>query len=221
MIAGLVACAAGPACLAQSRPTTQPARPAAATKPAPRRIPSKPAPAVTTRAATLPRLELLPVGSRAPRFEAWSMSSQYIRFPDDYAGQLVLLHVWASWCPACARDYPVWLAAQQQYGDLGLTLLGVSVDYQRDILPDAVQAAMKQRGGTWEVVYEDARKIERLLQTPSLPTLYLVDGDTGEILEAGDPLRRGKLLETLARRMRAKFPQHFPASQPASAPAVP
>lgn len=208
---------------AQSRPAVLPGGPAtrpAATKPAAPRVPLKPAPPTTTQPANRPpRIQLLPVGSFAPRFESWTLSGQYVRFPEDYAGQLVLLHLWASWCPSCARDYPVWVKAQEQYGNQGLTLLGVSLDYQRNILPDAVQDAMNKRGGTWEVIYEDAQKLERQLRTPSLPTLYLVDGDTGKILDAGDSLRRGKLLETLARHMHDKFPQRFPATQPTSAPA--
>lgn len=210
---------------AQSRPTILPrpngptSRPAA-TRPAAPRVPLKPGPPTTTQPINKsPRIQLLPVGSFAPHFESWTINQQYVRFPEDYAGQLVLLHVWASWCPSCARDYPYWVKAQAQYGNQGLTLLGVSLDYQHNILPDAVQQAMIQRGGTWEVICEDAPKLERMLRTPSLPTLYLVDGDTGKILEAGDALRRGRLMDTLARHMHEKFPDRFPATQPASAPA--
>ena len=206
-IAGVCAAALGAACASASdSPATS--KPAA----------TQPAASQPASAPAEPRHKLLPTGRKAPRFDAWTIGGAYVRFPEDYRGQLVLLHFWASWCPSSARDYPFWVKAQDEYGALGLTLLGVSVDYQKNLGPDAVQAAMDKRGGTWDVIYQDAQKLERMYITPALPTLYLVDGDTGKIVDSGDDLRRGRLLPTLQKHLAEKFPDRFPESQPTSQP---
>ena len=209
--------------------TTQPARQPASRpvrrqqKPTASQPASMPAANQPTKPASQPaakqRPPLLPIGSIAPKFEARTLSELEIRFPDDHAGQLVLLHMWASWCPSCGRDYPYWVKAQEEYGDQGLTLLGISLDYKKKIDPVEVQIAMDERGGTWEVVYEGARRIEKLYVTPVLPTLYLIDGDTGRILEAGDNLRRGRIMKTLATHMAEKFPDRFSMPSTESQPA--
>lgn len=168
-----------------------------------------------------PKSRLLQVGRKAPKFEAYTLNGATVRFPDDYAGQLVLLHVWASWCPSCARDYPFWVQSQELYGGAGLTLLGISVDYEKHIDADGVRAAMQKRGGTWEVIYDGAEELQRRVLAPSLPTLYLVDGDSGKILAAGEDLRRGRLMATLEKQLSIKFPDHKPASRPSTGALTP
>lgn len=47
---------------------------------------------------------------------------------DDYRGQVVLVHFWASWSTPCQRSFP-WLAAMHdQYADQGLVIIAVNED---------------------------------------------------------------------------------------------
>jgi thiol-disulfide isomerase/thioredoxin len=179
---------------------------------------TRPATRPASAPASQPRRPWLPLGTVAPAFEGITLDGEYVRFPADFPGQLVLLHVWASWCPSCARDFPYWVRAQAEYGDRGLALLGLSVDYGKDITPDKVQSVFAERHGNWRVIYQQNGDLEMRYRAMSLPTLYLVDGDTGRIVANGDDLRRGRLAKTLAAQMAAKFPDRFPASQPATAP---
>jgi thiol-disulfide isomerase/thioredoxin len=200
-----------------SQATSAPANARRAVRPAA----SRPTTSAASQPASRPVRPHLPIGSIAPKFEATALSGAYVRFPDDFAGQLVLLHVWASWCPSCAKDFPFWIKARDQFGDSGLSLLGIATDVNHNIGPGQVQSTFTQRGGTWDVIYEDSDNTKILSQilAPALPTLYLVDGDTGVIIDAGDDLRRGRILKTLERHMAARFPSRFPTSQATSAPA--
>lgn len=60
----------------------------------------------------------------------WSFSS-----PDgerqalaDWAGKLVVLNFWATWCPPCLREIPAFVELQQELGDAGVQFIGIALD---------------------------------------------------------------------------------------------
>jgi thiol-disulfide isomerase/thioredoxin len=46
----------------------------------------------------------------------------------DYAGKVVLLNFWATWCVPCKEEIPWFVEFERAYGDKGLAVIGVSVD---------------------------------------------------------------------------------------------
>ena len=45
----------------------------------------------------------------------------------DYAGEILVLNVWASWCGPCRAEQPVLDEVHAEYGDLGVDFLGVNI----------------------------------------------------------------------------------------------
>jgi thiol-disulfide isomerase/thioredoxin len=45
-----------------------------------------------------------------------------------YKGKVILLDFWATWCGPCKVEIPHFVELQQEYGDKGLAVLGLSVD---------------------------------------------------------------------------------------------
>jgi peroxiredoxin len=45
-----------------------------------------------------------------------------------WRGKLVLLNFWATWCPPCRREIPLFIALQHRYQTQGLQIVGISVD---------------------------------------------------------------------------------------------
>ncbi|MET0837913.1 MAG: TlpA disulfide reductase family protein [Marmoricola sp.] len=53
---------------------------------------------------------------------------------DDYAGKVVVLNVWGSWCPPCRKEAPTLVAASRELAKDGVVFLGVNTkDSSRDL----------------------------------------------------------------------------------------
>ena len=46
----------------------------------------------------------------------------------DWRGKVVLLNFWATWCPPCRREIPLFIDLQRRYEKQGLQIVGISVD---------------------------------------------------------------------------------------------
>jgi peroxiredoxin len=45
-----------------------------------------------------------------------------------WRGKVVLLNFWATWCPPCRREIPLFIDLQRRYEQQGLQIVGISVD---------------------------------------------------------------------------------------------
>lgn len=46
----------------------------------------------------------------------------------DHRGSVVVLNIWATWCPPCREEIPDFMELQEEMGDEGVLFLGVSID---------------------------------------------------------------------------------------------
>lgn len=50
-----------------------------------------------------------------------------------WAGKILILNYWATWCPPCVREMPLFIRAQDALGKRGVQFVGVAVDRDRDV----------------------------------------------------------------------------------------
>jgi cytochrome c biogenesis protein CcmG/thiol:disulfide interchange protein DsbE len=118
--------------------------------------------------------ELFPVtiGSTAPDFRAKVLGESRYKTLADYKGQVVLLNVWATWCPPCQAELPSLERLYQAYGDKGLKLVAVSIDDY--VSEDSIRAFGKNFGITFEILHDSTHAIERMYQTTGYPESFVI-----------------------------------------------
>jgi len=112
----------------------------------------------------------------------------------DWAGQVLLIDFWATWCAPCREEIPWLKELQQNYEDDGFTLVAIS-----DENAEIVRKFVEERGITY-VNLVDPGEATQSYGVVSLPTAFLVDRE-GNIAEEFRGVKPQKILEARLREL--------------------
>jgi peroxiredoxin len=137
--------------------------------------------------------EKMQVGMVAPDFTMNDSTGKPVTL-SSFKGKYVLVDFWASWCGPCRRENPNVVEAYKKFKDKNFTILGVSLDENKD----AWMKAIKDDGLVWNHVcdlkgWQNAAAQQYGIR--SIPSNYLLDTE-GKILAHN--LRGEELEKTLA-----------------------
>ena len=145
------------------------------------------------------------VGQLVPELTVRTLEGDSARIA---AGEPVtLLHVWATWCGPCQKEFPEIEAIQREFGPRGLRIVAVSVDEGDD---DPVRAFAEDKGATFEIGRDPDGSIRRLYQGIGVPESYLISAD-GRLL-----VRQFGAIPEGAAAMRAEIAKALKASSQTS-----
>lgn len=88
-----------------------------------------------------------------------------------YAGKVVLLDFWASWCSPCLKSFPWMNDLQQKHGSDGFVVVAINVDQDRKL----ADAFLAKRPAQFRVEYDSAGAIARKFDVQAMPTSFLID----------------------------------------------
>lgn len=88
-------------------------------------------------------------------------------------GQVVMINLWASWCPPCRAEMPAIEKVYQAYKAQGLIVLGVNTTFQ-DTEADA-QAFVREFGLTFPILLDRDGAASRRYQLRGLPSTFFID----------------------------------------------
>jgi len=119
-----------------------------------------------------PEITRIEPGARAPDYTVGSVTSGDSVALRDYRGRVVLLNLWATWCPPCEQEMPSMERLYQEMGPQGLEVVAISID---QLTPEAVRRWAEERGLSFTVLQDRSGRIQQVYQTTGMPESFVVD----------------------------------------------
>ncbi|MBI3571103.1 MAG: TlpA family protein disulfide reductase [Gammaproteobacteria bacterium] len=113
----------------------------------------------------------------------------------EWRGQVLVLNFWATWCPPCREEIPLFIDLQKRHGRDGLQFLGVAIDRQEDVVSYVAEIGMN-----YPTLVADDNGMELMRsygnRMGSLPYSVIIDRD-GQVVARKLGAFRGQELENL------------------------
>jgi cytochrome c biogenesis protein CcmG, thiol:disulfide interchange protein DsbE len=88
-------------------------------------------------------------------------------------GQVVLVNLWATWCPPCRAEMPAIEKIYNGYKDQGFIALGVDLTYQDD--PFAIMPFVQENKLSFPILIEEIGDVAKKYELRSLPSSFFID----------------------------------------------
>jgi peroxiredoxin len=126
-------------------------------------------PGATGGAAALPVTDHPLNGAPAPPFSLAVRNGDRASVAT-YAGKIVLLDFWATWCEPCRASFPAYQALVSRSGDR-LALLAISEDDEEQ----GIDRFAEETGVHFPIAWDADKSVAQSYQLSSMPTLFIVD----------------------------------------------
>jgi thiol-disulfide isomerase/thioredoxin len=120
--------------------------------------------------ATPPVIRFVKNPELAPPLQAQDILGKPVN-KENWAGKVVIVNFWATWCPPCREEIPELLALKAEFQDQ-LEIVGISED---DDPPKSVLKFAREQGMTYPIVMATGELIKAYGGVPALPTSFLID----------------------------------------------
>jgi len=135
----------------------------------------------------------------APDFTLASKDGGNMRLQEQL-GNVVLINFWASWCGPCREELPYLEQLQQEYADLGFTILAVNVDED----PSKADILLNDIAVSFPVLFDVNDDVSKLYDVQAMPTTVIVDRDGNQRLlhkgyKSGDEVKYKQAVKALLR----------------------
>lgn len=118
----------------------------------------------------------------------------------DQRGKVVMVNFWATWCPACRADWPVWQQVYERYQGGDFAMVAVSIDRDQQ----ALTRFLDRYPYTVPVVWRfDSREKDGFSAIRKTPTTYFIgrDGQIAQVrLGRISPEQLSETIEALLQR---------------------
>jgi thiol-disulfide isomerase/thioredoxin len=126
----------------------------------------------STISASTGYIEELEVGDLAPDFNITNVHTNTSSKLSDHLGKVVILDLWATWCPPCKESVPEIIRLQKSYNTSDLQIISIDIDHSesyKQIIDFALNYNM-----SW-IVSMDISNMRLNYSTGRIPTMYIID----------------------------------------------
>ena len=113
-----------------------------------------------------------PTGSKAPAFRLVDSSGAEVAL-EDFAGKVLLLNFWATWCVSCREELPELDRLHRNYRDQGFAVIGINVDASAE----RAIAFLKKRPVGFPVLMDTRGDVAETFRFSGLPASFLIGRD--------------------------------------------
>lgn len=115
-------------------------------------------------------------GGTAREFSASTLDDPpVLRTLADYEGSVLLLNIWATWCPPCVEEMPTMQAVHESYAERGLRVVAVSIDDAGTT--GLIRSFQAEHGLTFEILHDPTWGIYDTYELNGVPMTFLIDRD--------------------------------------------
>jgi peroxiredoxin len=112
-------------------------------------------------------------GVPAPEFTLPDLDGNMVNLAD-YKGKIVLLNIWATWCPPCVEEMPSMEKLYQELKDEDFEILAVSIDVSGG---NVVAPFMKKHQLSFAALTDTQGTLKNLYQTTGVPESFIIGKD--------------------------------------------
>ncbi|MGL4474217.1 MAG: TlpA family protein disulfide reductase [Shewanella sp.] len=108
-----------------------------------------------------------------PDIEMQTLDGQVVKL-SEYQGKLVLVNLWATWCPPCLKEIPSIVKLKQDNQDNSkIEIISLSIDEDTSLVPSFLA---KHNFANFETLLDPSSQIENIMPANVVPATYMFDG---------------------------------------------
>jgi len=113
----------------------------------------------------------LAAGQSAPDFTLPGLDGKMVSL-SEYKGHVVLVNIWATWCPPCVDEMPSMETLYKEFKDENFEILAISIDA---LGANAVGPFMKKYNLSFPALLDPEATIKMLYQTTGVPESFIIN----------------------------------------------
>lgn len=116
----------------------------------------------------------LAAGTKAPNFTLPTLAGKSFTLSDCFKtpSQVVVLDLWATWCPPCRSEIPHLVNLQNKFKGKNVTIVGVALDADKSVVADF---AKQQRINYTIALDPQGAKLGDPYKIKGIPATYIID----------------------------------------------
>jgi len=129
------------------------------------------------------------VGRKAPPFSVEGLDGASLTL-EQYAGRVLVLDFWATWCGPCRQAMPELGRLHERYEAEGLSIVGITDENRGKVM-----GFLKQTPVPYTIAIDTTRAAAQAYKVTALPTVWVVDreGRVQEVVVGGGPKALDKI----------------------------